>query len=148
YLREEERAGKINARLRHRYYVLTPILIGTMMAVPLVNNLGLLWVAIESTTLASVLLVRFYNHKSSLEAAWKYIIIGSAGIALALFGTILAYFSAVPALGDHAQHGFDWSVLVEVGSRCNPAAMKLAFVMVLVGYGTKAGLAPMHTWKP
>src|SRR6185369_15337452 len=148
YLREEERAGKINARLRHRYYVLTPILIGTMMAVPLVNNLGLLWVAIESTTLVSVLLVRFYNQKSSLEAAWKYIIIGSAGIALALFGTVLTYFSAVQVVGEHARNGFNWSVLVEVADKCQPAAMRLAFVMVLVGYGTKAGLAPMHTWKP
>src|SRR5881396_2931489 len=148
YLREEERAGKINARLLHRYYVLTPIFVGAMMAVPLVNNLGLLWVAIESTTLASVLLVRFYNQKSSLEAAWKYIIIGSAGIALALFGTVLTYFAAVPVLGEHAENGFNWSVLVEVADRCQPAAMRLAFVMVLVGYGTKAGLAPMHTWKP
>src|SRR2546422_3616844 len=119
-----------------------------MMAVPLVNNLGLLWVAIESTTLASVLLVRFYNQKSSLEAAWKYIIIGSAGIALALFGTVLTYFAAVPALGAHAENGFNWSVLIEVADKCQPAAMRLAFVMVLVGYGTKAGLAPMHTWKP
>src|SRR6266516_7623685 len=148
YLREEERAGKINARLLHRYYVLTPIFVGAMMAVPLVNNLGLLWVAIESTTLASVLLVRFYNQKSSLEAAWKYIIIGSAGIALALLGTVLTYFAALPALGKHAAHGFNWSVLVEVADRCQPAAMRLAFVLVLVGYGTKAGLAPMHTWKP
>lgn len=148
YLRAEERAGKVNARLFHRYYVLTPAFVATMMAVPLINNLGFLWVAIESTTLASVLLVRFYNQKSSLEAAWKYIIIGSAGIALALFGTVLAYFSAVEVLGDHAEHGFDWSVLVQVADRCNPAAMKLAFIMVLVGYGTKAGLAPMHTWKP
>src|SRR5437016_7934229 len=148
YLREEQRAGKINARLLHRYYVLTPVFVGTMMAVPLVNNLGLLWVAIESTTLASVLLVRFYNQKSSLEAAWRYIIIGSAGIALALFGTVLVYFAAVPVLGDHAPHGFNWSVLVEVADKCQPAAMRLAFVMVLVGYGTKAGLAPMHTWKP
>ena len=148
FLREEERAGKINARLLHRYYVLTPIFVGAMMAVPLVNNLGLLWVAIESTTLASVLLVRFYNQKSSLEAAWKYIIIGSAGIALALFGTVLTYFAAVPVLGEHAENGFNWSVLVEVADKCQPAAMRLAFVMVLVGYGTKAGLAPMHTWKP
>ena len=148
YLREEERAGKINARLLHRYYVLTPIFVGTMMVVPLVNNLGLLWVAIESTTLASVLLVRFYNQKSSLEAAWKYIIIGSAGIALALFGTVLTYFSAVPVLGGHAENGLNWSVLVEVADKCQPSAMRLAFVMVLVGYGTKAGLAPMHTWKP
>src|SRR3989441_1228035 len=148
YLREEERAGKINSRLLHRYYVLTPIFVGTMIAVPLVNNLGLLWVAVESTTLASVLLVRFYNQKSSLEAAWKYIIIGSAGIALALFGTVLTYFAAVPVLGEHAENGFNWSVLIEVADKCQPAAMRLAFVMVLVGYGTKAGLAPMHTWKP
>src|SRR6266516_6036363 len=114
YLREEERAGKINARLRHRYYVLMPIFVGTMMAVPLVNNMGLLWVAIESTTLASVLLVRFYNQKSSLEAAWKYIIIGSAGIALALFGTVLTYFSAAQVIGEHAENGFNWSVLMQV----------------------------------
>ena len=148
YLREEERAGKINARLLHRYYVLTPIFVGAMMAVPLVNNLGLMWVAIESTTLASVLLVRFYNQKSSLEAAWKYIIIGSAGIALALFGTVLTYFSAVQVIGDHTAGGFNWSVLIKVADKFQPAAMRLAFVMVLVGYGTKAGLVPMHTWKP
>jgi hydrogenase-4 component F len=148
YLREEQRVGRINPRLLHRYYVLTPIFVATMMAVPLLNNLGLLWVAIESTTLASVLLVRFYNQKSSLEAAWKYIMIGSAGIALALFGTVLTYFSAVQVLGDHSEHGFDWSMLVQVADKCHPAAMKLAFVMVLVGYGTKAGLVPMHTWKP
>lgn len=148
YLREEERAGRINARLVHRYYVLTPLFVGSMMAVPLMNNLGMLWVAIESTTLVSVLLVRFYNQKSSLEAAWKYIIIGSAGIALALFGTVLSYFAAEPVLGEHATHGFHWSVLVEVADQCQPAAMRLAFVLVLVGYGTKAGLAPMHTWKP
>jgi hydrogenase-4 component F len=128
--------------------VLTPIFIGTMMAVPLVNNLGLLWVAIESTTLASVLLVRFYNQKSSLEAAWKYIVIGSAGIALALFGTVLTYFSAVQVIGEHAENGFNWSVLVQVADKCQPAAMRLGFVMILVGYGTKAGLVPMHTWKP
>jgi hydrogenase-4 component F len=148
YLRAEDRAGRINARLFHRYYVLTPVFVGTMMAVPLVNNLGLLWVAIESTTLASVLLVRFYNQKSSLEAAWKYIIIGSAGIALALFGTVLTYSSAVQVVGEHAQNGFNWSVLIEVADKCQPAAMRLGFLMVLVGYGTKAGLVPMHTWKP
>ena len=148
YLREEERAGKIGARLAHRYYVLTPVFVATMIAVPLMNNLGLLWVAIESTTLASVLLVRFYNQKSSLEAAWKYIIIGSAGIALALFGTVLVYFSAVTAIGAQAHNGFNWSTLITVADRCQPAAMRLAFVMVLVGYGTKAGLVPMHTWKP
>jgi hydrogenase-4 component F len=148
YLRREERDGRIDLRLLRFYYVLTPIFIGTMMAVPLVNNLGLLWVAIESTTLASVFLVRFYNQKSSLEAAWKYIIIGSAGIALALFGTVLTYFAGVPVLGEHAENGFNWSALAQVADRCQPAAMRLGFVLVLIGYGTKAGLAPMHTWKP
>ena len=148
YLREEERLGLIDGRLLHRYYVLTPIFIGTMMAVPLVNNLGLLWVVMESTTLESVLLVRFYNQKSSLEAAWKYIIIGSAGMSLALFGTVLTYFSAVQVIGEHAENGFNWSVLMEVADKCQPAAMRLGFVMILVGYGTKAGLVPMHTWKP
>src|ERR1043166_1250910 len=148
YLREEQRAERIDGRLLHRYYVLTPIFVAAMMAIPLFNNLGLLWVAMESTTLVAVLLVRFYNQKSSLEAAWKFIMIGSAGIALALFGTVLTYFSAVPVLGEHAEHGFNWSVLVEVADKCQPAAMRLAFVMILVGYGTKAGLVPMHTWKP
>jgi hydrogenase-4 component F len=148
YLREEERLGRVNGRMLHGYYVLTPIFVATMMAVPLVNNLGLLWVAIESSTLASVLLVRLYNQKNSLEAAWKYIIIGSAGIALALFGTVLAYFAGVPVLGEHAENGFNWSALIEVADKCQPAAMRLAFVFVLVGYGTKAGLVPMHTWKP
>ena len=117
YLREEERTGKINVRLLHRYYVLTPIFISAMMAVPLLNNLGLMWVAIESATLASVLLVRFYNQKSSLEAAWKYIIIGSAGIALALFGTVLAYFSAAQVIGEHAENGLNWSVLIDVAGQ-------------------------------
>lgn len=148
YLRREESAGRLNPRQIHRYYVLTPILIGTMMAVPLVDNVGLLWVAMESSTLASVLLVRLYNQKSSLEAAWKYMMIGSAGIALALFGTVLVYFSAVQVLGDHAAGSFNWSTLISIADKCHPASMRLAFIMVLLGYGTKAGLAPMHTWKP
>ena len=148
YLREEQRLGKINEVLLHRYYALTPIFVGTMMAVPLLNNLGLLWVAIESATLASVLLVRFYNQKSSLEAAWKYIIIGSAGIALALLGTVLVYSSSVQAAALQAENSFNWSDLIQRAAQCQPAAMRLGFIMVLVGYGTKAGLAPMHTWKP
>jgi len=148
YLREEQRLGKINEVLLHRYYALTPVFVGTMMAVPLLNNLGLLWVAIESATLASVLLVRFYNQKSSLEAAWKYIIIGSAGIALALLGTVLVYSSSVQAASLQAENSFNWSDLIQRADQCQPAAMRLGFVLVLVGYGTKAGLAPMHTWKP
>ena len=148
YFRQDERAGKITAVQTRRYYRLTPFFVFAMLLVALANNLGVMWVAIEGTTLASVLLIAFYNEKASLEAAWKYIIIGSVGISLALFGTILTYYSAVDALDGETNKGLNWSLLVTLADKFNPSAMRLAFVMALVGYGTKAGLAPMHTWKP
>jgi hydrogenase-4 component F len=148
YFRRDLKDGRITeAQLRH-YYVLTPLFVFAMLLAPMADNLGVMWVAIESTTLASVLLVTFYNQKTSFEAGWKYIIIGSVGISLALFGTVITYSSAVGVLGEHAGQGMSWSVLVEIADKFNPTAMRLAFVMVLLGYGTKAGLAPMHTWKP
>lgn len=148
YFRRDLQEGRITeAQLRH-YYVLTPLFVFAMLLAPLADNLGVMWVAIESTTLASVLLVTFYNQKTSFEAGWKYIIIGSVGISLALFGTVITYSSAVGVLGEHAGQGMNWSVLVEIADKFNPTAMRLAFVMILLGYGTKAGLAPMHTWKP
>ena len=147
YFRRDQKEGRITqAQLRH-YYLLAPIFVSAMLLAPLADNLGVMWVAIESTTLASVLLVTFYNQKTSFEAGWKYIIIGSVGISLALFGTVITYSSAVEVLGEH-QQGMNWSTLAEIAHRFNPTAMRLAFVLVLLGYGTKAGLAPMHTWKP
>jgi hydrogenase-4 component F len=148
YFRRDESAGKITRAQLRRYYVLTPLFVGAMLLVPLADNLGVMWVAIESTTLASVLLVTFYNQKTSFEAGWKYIIIGSVGISLALFGTVFTYYSAVGLLGPETHGGMNWSVLVGVADKLNPQAMRLAFILVLLGYGTKAGLAPMHTWKP
>jgi hydrogenase-4 component F len=148
HFRRDESDGRVtHAQLRH-YYVLTPLFVSAMLLVPLADNLGVMWVAIESTTLASVLLVTFYNQKTSFEAGWKYIIIGSVGIALALFGTVFTYYSAVGLLGPETHGGMNWSVLVGVADKLNPQAMRLAFILVLLGYGTKAGLAPMHTWKP
>jgi hydrogenase-4 component F len=148
YFRRDQKEGRVTEpQLRH-YYVLTPIFVGAMLFAPLADNLGVMWVAIESTTLASVLLVTFYNQKTSFEAGWKYIIIGSVGISLALFGTVITYSSAVEVLGEHPEQGMNWSALVQIADRFNPTAMRLAFVSVLLGYGTKAGLAPMHTWKP
>jgi hydrogenase-4 component F len=148
YFRRDQQDGRITeAQLRH-YYLLTPLFVFAMLLAPLADNLGVMWVAIESTTLASVLLVTFYNQKTSFEAGWKYIIIGSVGISLALFGTVITYSSAVGVLGEHAAQGMSWSVLTQIADKFNPTAMRLAFVMVLLGYGTKAGLAPMHTWKP
>ena len=148
YLRRDEADGKISHAQLRRYYVLTPLFVGAMLLVPLADNLGVMWVAIESTTLASVLLVTFYNQKTSFEAGWKYIIIGSVGISLALFGTVFTYYAGVGLPGLEAHGGMNWSVLVGVADKLNPQAMRLAFVLVLLGYGTKAGLAPMHTWKP
>src|ERR1035437_2063883 len=148
YFRRDLSAGRITERQLRHYYVLTPLFVCAMLLAPMADNLGIMWVAIESTTLASVLLVTFYNQKTSFEAGWKYIIIGSVGISLALFGTVITYSSAVGVLGEHAGQGMSWSVLVEIADKFNPTAMRLAFVMVLLGYGTKAGLAPMHTWKP
>ena len=148
YFRADARAGRIGeAQLRH-YYVLTPLFVAAMLLVPLADNLGVMWVAAEATTLASVWLVTFYNQKTSFEAGWKYIMIGSVGISLALFGTVFTYYSAVSVLGADTRHGMNWSVLAGIAERFDPKAMRLAFILTLLGYGTKAGLAPMHTWKP
>ena len=140
--------GRITEKQLRHYYVLTPLFVCAMLLAPLADNLGIMWVAIESTTLASVLLVTFYNQKTSFEAGWKYIIIGSVGISLALFGTVVTYSSAVGVMGAEAHQSMNWSELVGIADKFNPTAMRLAFVLVLLGYGTKAGLAPMHTWKP
>ncbi|HWW01258.1 MAG TPA: hydrogenase 4 subunit F [Candidatus Acidoferrum sp.] len=148
YFRRDLQENRVTEKQLRLYYVLTPVFVCAMLLAPLADNLGVMWVAIESTTLASVLLVTFYNQKTSFEAGWKYVIIGSVGISLALFGTVVTYSSAVGVLGSHTGQGMNWSVLVEIADRFNPTAMRLAFVLILLGYGTKAGLAPMHTWKP
>ena len=148
YLRHDAAGGKATEGQLRRYYALTPLFVSMMLLVPLADNLGVMWVAIESTTLASVLLVTFYNQKTSFEAGWKYIIIGSIGISLALFGTVFTYYSAVEVLGPGQHDGMNWSVLNAMADRLDPHAMRVAFLLVLLGYGTKAGLAPMHTWKP
>ena len=148
YFRRDLRERRVTEKQLRLYYALTPAFVGAMLLAPLADNLGVMWVAIETSTLASVLLVAFYNQKTSFEAAWKYVILGSVGISLALFGTVVTYSSAVGVLGSHAGQGMNWSVLVEIADRFNPTAMRLAFVLVVLGYGTKAGLAPMHTWKP
>jgi len=148
YFRREERENRVNEGQLRRYYVLSPLFVSAMLLVPLADSLGVMWVATEATTLASVLLVTFYNQKTSFEAGWKYIIIGSLGISLALFGTVITYYAAATASGPETHSSMNWSELVKVAKKFDPAAMRLAFTFVLLGYGTKAGLAPMHTWKP
>jgi hydrogenase-4 component F len=152
YLREDERSGVfeeggVRSQLR-KYYCLTPLFVSAMLLVTLANNLGVMWVAIEGTTLASVFLVTFYGKVTSIEAAWKYAIIGGVGLSMALFGTVLAYYSGQHVLGSDTLAGLNWSVLAGHAGQLDKTTMRLAFILVLLGYGTKAGLAPMHTWKP
>jgi hydrogenase-4 component F len=111
------------------------------------NNVAIMWIALEATTIFSALLIPHTRSKSSVEASWKYILIGSVGIALAFAGTVLGYFDFV-TLSGRAEHALNWPVLLANAPALHPEVMKLAFVFLLVGYGTKAGIAPMHTWKP
>ena len=113
----------------------------------LANNLGLMWVGVEFATLTTVLMVGIYRTHEALEAAWKYFILGSVGIALALFGTILLYVAARPLPG-HEIEAMAWTALMPRAMDFDPALLNLAFVFLLLGYGTKVGLAPMHGWLP
>jgi hydrogenase-4 component F len=144
----KELGGRFAVDKLREYYALMPFLVFAMTLVALANNLGILWVAVEGTTLASVFLVMFYGRDTSLEAAWKYAIIASVGLSMALFGTILTYYSAYGALGTDTLAGLNWSVLAGNAAQFDKPTMRLAFILILLGYGTKAGIAPMHTWKP
>lgn len=129
------------------FYSLTYAFIFTMVLVAVTQNLGIMWIAIEATTLASVFLVGFSNTKYSIEAAWKYIIICSVGIALALLGIVFLYFASSQSQG-YFQPSLNWSVLYENAGHLHGSILKFAFIFVLLGFGTKAGLVPMHTWLP
>ena len=118
-----------------------------MLCAVTTNNVGLMWVAIEATTIASAMLIALDVSKASVEASWKYVLLGSVGIALAFAGTVLAYFDFV-RLADSHEAVLNWTVLRAAAPNLRPEVMQLAFVFILVGYGTKAGLAPMHTWLP
>jgi hydrogenase-4 component F len=156
YLRDDERGGVLAEEgdagaavsMLRRYYTLTPLLVFSMLLITVANNLGVMWVAIEATTLASVFLVAFYGKVTSLEAAWKYAIIGGVGLSMALFGTILTYYSGHALPGSDTLAGLNWSFLAARAAQLDKTTMRLAFILALLGYGTKAGLAPMHTWKP
>ena len=113
----------------------------------LANNIGLMWVAVELATLTTVVMVGIYRTHEAIEAAWKYFILGSVGIALALFGTILVYLAARPVIGE-GMDAMVWTILITARARLRPALLNIAFIFLLLGYGTKVGLAPMHAWLP
>ena len=147
YMRTEEDAGRLSPGRLRLYHSMYQLFSFTMLLTLLTNNVGILWVAMEGATLSTVLLVSLYRTPQSLEAAWKYFILCGVGIAQALFGTILLYFAAEKVLGPGG-NALLWTHLHNVRGQLEPTVVSLAFVFLLVGYGTKVGLVPLHNWLP
>jgi len=147
YMRYVCETGMTTRRGMRIYHAMYQAFMFTMLLALTTDNLGVLWVAVEGATLATVLLVSLYRTPEAVEAAWKYFILCGVGIALALFGTVLTYFAAQHVVTDPAA-GLTWSTLYRNAGHLEPAVMRLAFVFLLVGYGTKVGLVPMHQWLP
>jgi len=147
YIDHELEIGRLTPAYLRFYHAMYQAMLGAMNLALLANNIGLLWVAVEVATLSTVVMVGIYRTPQALEAAWKYFILGSVGIALALFGTTLVYLAAQEVLAG----GLDAMALDQLvanADRFDPALLDLAFVFLLVGYGTKVGLAPLHAWLP
>ncbi len=147
YIAHELEIGRLTPTYLRFYHSMYQVLMFAMNLALVSNSIGLMWVAIELATLTTVLMVGIYRTHEALEAAWKYFILGSVGIALALFGTILIYMAARPVVGE----GLDamlWTVLIERVADFDPGLLDVAFVFLLLGYGTKVGLAPLHAWLP
>lgn len=147
YIGHELERGRLTPVYLRFYHAMYQLMMFGMNLALVSNNIGLMWVAIELATLTTVVMVGIYRTNESLEAAWKYFILGSVGIALALFGTILVYLAAQPVLGEGAA-SMVWTRLMTGAARFDPAMLNVAFVFLLLGYGTKVGLAPLHAWLP
>jgi hydrogenase-4 component F len=144
YLQREQAAGHLDARHARRYGVLIGLFLASMTLAVLADNLGVMWVAIEATTIVTAFLVGHHDTRVALEATWKYVIICSVGIGLAFLGTVLLYFASVHAGTGHDALGFE--TLLHHAASLDPGVIRLAAVLLLLGYGTKIGLAPFHTW--
>ena len=147
YIRRNDARGLVSPGMRQEFSVLTPLYVFAILLVAVSNNLGILWIAVELTTLASVFLVAYHNRDTSLEAAWKFLMLGSLGLGFALLGTVLLFASAQGALGEDLA-ALHWTEFMAHAGQLHPFTLRLGVVFALIGYGTKAGLAPMHTWKP
>jgi len=146
YMQHEKELGKLTESRLKLYYSMYQGFMLAMYLVLTTNNMGIMWVAMEGATLATVLLVSLYRTPESIEAAWKYFILCGVGIAQALFGTILLYYAA-SQIGN-GSNALLWSVLYEHADKLNPEILEIAFVFMLIGYGTKIGLVPLHNWLP
>ncbi len=147
YMRREREHGRVGHWGMRFYHAMFQLFIFAMFLCLLTNNVGVLWIAMELATLATVLLVSLYKTPTAIEAAWKYFILCGVGIALALFGTVLLYFAAEKVLGEGGE-ALLWTNLSQVSGQLEPTVLRLAFVFLMVGYGTKVGLVPLHNWLP
>ncbi|BFU92696.1 MAG: Formate hydrogenlyase membrane subunit F [Nitrospira sp.] len=147
YMDEQVAQGVIAPTRLNLFFFLFHMFLLAMVVATIANSVGVQWVAIEATTLATTFLIAFWRRRESLEAGWKYLILCSVGISLALFGVVLTYYSSLHVLGDVSQ-ALNVTQLLPVADRLNPHVLKLAFIFILVGYGTKVGLVPMHSWLP
>lgn len=148
YMWHSVESGRITPKSLRLYHVMYQSFALTMLIVLTSNNIGIIWVAIEGATLATVLLVSLYRTPQAIEAAWKYFILCIVGIALALFGTILIYFAASKIPNISINHAIMWDTLRQYATSMDKHTVTLAFVFLLVGYGTKIGLVPLHNWLP
>ncbi len=147
YLAHEIETGRLTPVFLRFYHAMYQAMMGAMNVALIANNIGLMWVGVEVATLSTVMMVGIYRTPEALEAAWKYFILGSVGIGLAFFGTILVYLVAQDVIGV-GMPAMCWDLLVKSAPVLDPKLLSLAFVFLLVGYGTKAGLAPFHAWLP
>lgn len=147
YIAHELETGRLTPTYLRFYHAMYQVLLFGMNLALVANNTGLMWVAVELSTLTTVLMVGLYRTHEALEAAWKYFILGSVGVALALFGTILVYMAALPVVGE-GLGAMTWTELLAHAAAFDPALLNVAFVFLLLGYGTKVGLAPLHAWLP
>ena len=147
YIAHELETGRLTPTYLRFYHAMYQAMMFGMNLALLANNIGLLWVAVELATLTTVMMVGIYRTHEALEAAWKYFILGSVGIALALFGTILVYVASQPIIGEGLD-AMTWTILIDRAAHFDPALLNVAFVFLLLGYGTKVGLAPVHAWLP
>ncbi|HSE59321.1 MAG TPA: proton-conducting transporter membrane subunit [Nitrospiraceae bacterium] len=147
YMDEQVARGVIAPGRLNLFFFLFHMFLLAMVVATVANSLGVQWVAIEATTLATTFLIAFWRRRESLEAGWKYLILCSVGISLALFGVVLMYYSSLRVLGD-VSSALNITQLQQVGAQLDPHILKLAFVFLFIGYGTKVGLVPMHSWLP
>ena len=146
WLKQAVEVGNMKAESLRFYFALVHAFVATIVVTILADNLGILWIAMEGTTITSAVLIGYHGHHHGLEAAWKYIIVTTIGISFGLFGTVIIYAAAAQVMGEASS--MSWLAMMQVAPKLDPGIVRIGFIFVMVGYGTKAGLAPMHLWLP